>query len=110
YFKGIKKVIQNIHDALSDEGRFIFDVYKEDVLITYDNFVESENEPMPYVWKIKVKNKMLKHTVETNQQQDVIYQYVHPLTYVVSILEEIGFHAEIHTGPDSRKYYIIAFK
>jgi SAM-dependent methyltransferase len=111
YFKGVKVVFKNIHQALEDHGRFVFDLYKPDIMKTYDGYVEEDNEPTKYHWSIKMKHQLLTHHICTDHQQYKIKQYLRPLSYYLDVLKETGFSkTEIIDSPDERKQIIIAFK
>ena len=111
YFKGVKKVIKHLHQALYDEGRLIFDVYKEDVLKDYDGYEESDTIPIDYHWKIHVNNHMLIHDVNVDDVSHQVKQYVMPLDYYINVLKELKFkNIDVIDGPDERKHYIIATK
>lgn len=108
YFKGIKTVLQNIHAALKPGGLFIFDLYTEAVPVLYRDFVEEEEDPMPYRWTIKAGRKMLLHHIKYAGGEAVIRQYVHPLHEVLDMLVTTGFKVKVSKGPDPRKHVIIA--
>ncbi|MDR4968087.1 MAG: class I SAM-dependent methyltransferase [Acholeplasmataceae bacterium] len=110
YFKGIKKVFQNIYQALNQGGRFIFDIYKYEVLDEYHQYEEKETEPITYEWSIISKGEMLHHKVKVLDETDFIKQYVYPLDYYLDELKTIGFTYEVKDSIDSRKHLIIAFK
>jgi SAM-dependent methyltransferase len=109
YFKGIKQVFSNVKDALTSNGKFIFDVYKESVLDDFDGYIENESEPFDYKWTIKKDQMKLKHTVITNQEIYKLTQYVKPLSYYYNVLASLDFKdIQVLNGPDIRKHYIIA--
>ncbi|MDY0074321.1 MAG: methyltransferase domain-containing protein [Acholeplasmataceae bacterium] len=110
YFKGIKGVLRNIYQALYPKGRFIFDVYKEEILSVYDGYVEDESDPTNYTWKIHVKDNRIDHMITHKHQTDTIRQYVHPLKDYLDYLDELGFEVEIKESIDPRKHLIIATK
>lgn len=111
YFKGIKKVFKNIHTALYDQGRFIFDVYKYEVLDVYDGYEESDDLPITYEWKIKRDSDRLHHEVLVDHELHQITQYVKPLAYYIDVLNTLKFKdIKVTDGPDERKHYIIATK
>lgn len=110
YFKGTKRVFKNIYQALYPGGRFIFDLYKDDVMKGYDGYVEEESEPFDYRWQINMKHHQLTHYVSCNHEIDVIKQYVYPLDFYVDQLKELGFHIDVKPSIDERKYLIIATK
>ncbi|MBU1142162.1 MAG: class I SAM-dependent methyltransferase [Firmicutes bacterium] len=110
YFKGIKKVFKNIHQALYDGGRFIFDVYKKEVLSEYSNYSEIEEEPIPYAWKIETQGHLMTHYVEFEDEIDIVKQYVYDLDYYLDTLKELGFNYTVSDGIDPRKHYIVATK
>jgi len=109
YFRGIKGVFQNIKRALSENGKFIFDVYKYEVLEEYDGYVENETDPIEYIWKIHRNQDKLIHQVLIDEKLHEVNQYVKPLSYYTDVLKSVGFkHIEVLDGPDVRKHYIIA--
>lgn len=110
YFKGIKKVFNNMYQALYPGGRFIFDLYKVDVLSTYDGYVEEEHEPMWYKWNIQIHHQMMIHRVYHQHDVDIIKQYVYPLSYYVDHLEKLGFEVLVKEGIDPRKWMLICTK
>ncbi|MCR3906785.1 MAG: methyltransferase domain-containing protein [Tenericutes bacterium] len=110
YFKGIKKIFHHIYQALNQGGRFIFDIYKYEVLEEYHEYVEVETDPISYQWSMLSKGNMLMHKVEVGNEMDYIKQYIYPLTYYLNILKEMGFKYEVKDSIDSRKHLIIAFK
>ena len=110
YFKGIKGVFSHVYHALNYQGKFIFDIYKETVLVEYKNYIESEDQPIPYTWEIAAYHTQLRHKVTINQEVDYINQYIHPLRYYLDVLSSCGFSFQVFDGPDERKYYIIAYK
>ncbi len=108
YFKGVKRVFNHIKQALLPKGKFIFDLYKEEVLEIYDGYEEIGSQPINYEWTIHRKKKMFIHDVVYDNHRDHIMQYVYPLHYYVDILEDIGFDVSIIPSIDSRKHLIIA--
>lgn len=110
YFKGIKKVFKNIHQALYDGGRFIFDIYKKEVLVDYQDYSEIEDEPISYAWRIETSGHLMTHYVEFEDEMDIVKQYVYDLDYYLDILKSLGFTYEVSDGIDSRKHYIVATK
>jgi SAM-dependent methyltransferase len=110
YFKGLKKVFKNMYDGLNAGGVFIFDAYKKEVLNDYADYVEIEDDPIHYAWSIKTRNAQLIHTIKINDETVQIKQYVHELSYLLNLLEDVGFKVEVHEGIDSRKHYIVAYK
>lgn len=111
YFKGIKQVFRNIHRALYDQGRFIFDVYKYEVLDLYDGYEEKGDLPITYAWKINRKDHKLIHDVLVDSYHHEIVQYVMPLSYYIDVLKTLKYkNIEVIDGPDERKHYIIATK
>lgn len=110
YFKGTKKVIKNIYHALNKGGRFLFDIYQESLLETYQDYEESDDEQVSYRWTIKRKQNQLIHCVQTDHGTYRLNQYLYPLSYYTEQLREVGFKVDINKGPDERKHYIIAYK
>lgn len=110
YFKGVKTVFKHVYQALYPSGRFIFDLYKEDVLNTYNGYIEEEQEPISYKWVIDVKKPMMIHRVYHDSYVDTIKQYVYPLTYYTDYLKALGFDVCVNQGIDERKYMIICTK
>ena len=110
YFKGVKQVFKHVYDSLNDEGIYLFDMYKENVKEIYDQYIEKENEPFDYEWSISKTKHGIKHIFKYDLQEEVIHQYIYPLSYYLNILEELGFKYRIISGPDERKHYIIAYK
>lgn len=110
YFKGVKTLFKNMYHALNDDGIYVFDCYKEDVLTTYDGYIESDTKPLPYRWEIQANNHRLHHLVSFNHQETKIIQYVHPIKDIIKQLEDIGFHVRYQEGPDIRKWYVLASK
>ncbi len=111
YFKGIKTVFKNLYLSLYDNGRFIFDVYKYDVLDIYDGYEEKEDEPIAYEWKINRKDQKLIHQINLDDYEHKVIQYVMPLDYYLNILKDLKFKdIKVIDGPDERKHYIIATK
>jgi SAM-dependent methyltransferase len=110
YFKGVKQVFKNIYQALNKDGVFIFDIYKEEVFELYDNYTEIDDQPIHYEWQVKTKEQQLFHTVKIGNELEKIKQYVYPISYYKSILENLGFQVEVKDGIDTRKHYVIAYK
>ena len=110
YFKGLKTVFKNIYNGLNAHGIFIFDVYKIDVLTTYSNYIEIEDEPIHYEWRIRSSHSQLIHEVNIGDETVEITQYVYDLSYYLDLLHQQGFKTEVREGLDIRKHYIIAFK
>lgn len=109
YFKGVKRVFKNIKKSLNEEGMFIFDVYKESVLIEYDGYNEREDEPISYEWSINTDQMKLKHLVIVENNIYKLTQYVKPLSYYLDLLKDLKFkEILVKEGPDPRKHYIIA--
>lgn len=109
YFRGIKGVFTHVKNGLSQNGRFIFDIYKLSVLKDFDGYLEVESEPFNYQWSIKRNGSTLKHEVIVDCEIYRLTQYVKPLTYYKEILKTLGFRdIKVLEGPDSRKHYIIA--
>lgn len=110
YFKGLKTVFHNIYEGLNPGGIFIFDLYKEDVLTDYQDYIEIEDDPIHYEWHIRsVKNQLL-HEVRIGDETVEIRQYIYELDYYLNLLKDLGFKVEIKDGLDSRKHYIVAYK
>ncbi len=110
YFKGVKKVFKNCYQALYDDGKLIFDIYKKDVLTEYDGYIEEEMEPTSYRWEIASKGNQFIHHVYHEDEVDVIKQYVYDLEYYTDLLESIGFKVSVKPSIDPRKHMIIATK
>ena len=110
YFKGVKTVLKHCYQALYPGGRLIFDLYKEDVLETYQGYVEEENEPTTYRWSIQVNQRKMIHQVDHQGESDQIIQSVYPLAYYQEILEQLGFEVSIKKSIDIRKHLIVATK
>lgn len=110
YFKGAKRILRNMHTGLNTKGRLIFDVYKEEVLGTYHDFMEINDEPFDYQWEIKTDKHVMIHTLTIQDEKEMVRQYVYPLPYYLNILKDLGFTYDITEGPDIRKHYIIAYK
>jgi len=110
YFKGAKKVFHNVYQALDDKGRFIFDIYKTEVLETYHDYIETEDDPLPYTWHMSSLGHILKHQVIVDDQVDHVTQYVYDLDYYLCLLSDLGFKVQVLDGLDPRKHYIIATK
>jgi SAM-dependent methyltransferase len=110
YFKGVKKLFSNIYKALDHDGRFIFDIYKYDVLESYKDFIEVDDEIVSYRWEVKVKNETLNHYVTFENEVDHIRQYIYPLSYYIDILNSLKFKVKVSNGIDSRKHYVICYK
>lgn len=108
YFKGVKGVLRNIKDALLPQGRLIFDLYKEEVLETYDGYEEIGDEPIEYVWTIHRKEERFIHDVSYQNDHDRIVQYVYPIKYYIDILHELSFDVSVIPSIDSRKHLIMA--
>ena len=107
YFIEPKIVFKNIFNSLNKDGLFIFDIYKEEVLIKMAGFKEVHND---FSWETKVFKKKLKHLIKTSQESYEIIQYAYDLNYYIKQLEELGFDVLVNKGPDIRKHYIIAKK
>ncbi|MBU1093844.1 MAG: class I SAM-dependent methyltransferase [Firmicutes bacterium] len=110
YFKGIHQVFYHIYQALNKDGVFIFDIYKEEVLGIYNDYVEIEDDPIHYEWSVKTKDHKLYHTLKINHEVEKIIQYAYPISYYQGVLESFGFRVEVKDGIDSRKHYIVAYK
>ncbi len=110
YFKGTKGLFKRMYQALNTGGVYMFDCYKEDVLETYDGYIESGDDPIPYHWKITSDHHKFKHEVSFNHQIEHITQYVHPIDIIKEQLVSLGFNVFIEEGVDSRKWYVIAKK
>lgn len=111
YFKGTKKVFENIYQALNEKGICIFDVYKSDVMPSYDNYHESDEIPLSYDWHISYQSPILKHNLIVDQKKYQTKQYVYDISYYQQILKDLKFkHIDIKSGLDSRKHYIVAYK
>lgn len=111
YFKGVKKVFSNMYQALNDDGILIFDVYDPDVMASYDDYVESEVQPIPYHWHIQYHKPMLKHTVTVDHNNYQTKQYVYDVAYYIDMLKAAHFKdIKIQKGLDDRKIYIVAYK
>jgi len=110
YFKGIKNVFYNVYQALDNNGRFIFDVYKLDMLDFYKDFYEEDHEIISYVWKTKTYKNIIYHEVISNDQVDKVKQYIYPLHYYLDILKEIGFKYQILESVDVRKHLVVSYK
>lgn len=109
YFRGIKGVFKHIKNGLSENGSFIFDVYKISVLEDFDGYLEIESDPFEYQWSIKRKGLILNHEVIVDKEVYNLTQYVKPLSYYQEILKSLGFREiKVLEGPDIRKHYIIA--
>lgn len=108
YFKGVKEVFKNIKQALTPKGRFIFDLYKEDVLKMFDGYEEVESTPVEYVWKIRSEQTKFIHDIYYQEKHDHIVQYVYPLAYYQEILANLGFDVWVMPSTDQRKHLIIA--
>lgn len=107
YFKGIKGVFKHLKKALNPKGVIILDCYKYEYLQTMDGYIETDNEPINYTWKVKRKSNRLTHIIEADKQY-VIDQTIHPLDYYIKAFETLGFKVEILEGPDERKHYLKA--
>ena len=110
YFKGAKTVLAHCYHALEDQGRLIFDVYKESVLDDFHHYDEEEFEPFHYRWKIRCEQSKMIHDVDVDGYHERIVQYIYPLAYYIEILEHLGLTDEVTDGPDERKHYMIAYK
>lgn len=110
YFKGTKHVFLNCYRALYPGGRLIFDLYNDEVIKSYDGYIEDEFEPIRYRWEMKIDGHRLTHRVYDGNNEDVIKQYVYPLNYYVDLLEKIGFHVMVKPSIDERKHLVIATK
>ncbi len=110
YFEDPKKMFMNLFNALNDESILIFDIYKEEMLDSYKNYEEIENDPFDYVWKINVKGQSIEHEIKAFDETDQVRQYIYPKSYYVQVLEQIGFNVDVILGPDERKYYMICKK
>lgn len=110
YFKGVSHVFSHIYQALYPKGRFIFDVYKIEVLEEYKDYIEESDEPVHYRWEITSHKNMFKHRVYHNQEVDDIKQYVYDLSYYVDLLKSLGFNVEVKSSIDPRKHLIVATK
>jgi len=110
YFKGVKQVFKHVYESLNHEGIYLFDMYKEDVKETYDQYIEKEDEPFVYEWSISKTKQGIKHQFKYDMQEEIIYQYIYQLSYYLKLLDDIGFNYHIVSGPDERKHYIIAYK
>lgn len=110
YFKGVKTVIKHMYKGLEKGGYLIFDCYKKDVISTYHQYEEEDTEPIMYHWKMIVNKDILKHYVTFESSEDVITQYIYPLSYYLDILTTCGFTYEVKDGIDERKHYIVAQK
>lgn len=110
YMKGIKGVFKNIHQALDEGGRFIFDIYKYECLKQFASYQESDDTPISYEWSIDVKGEKMIHRVELLDETKIITQYIYPLEYYIKVLDDLQFKHKIIEGPDSRKHVIIAYK
>lgn len=108
YFKGVKNLFKNVKLALLPKGRFIFDLYKEEVLEKYDGYEESDSNPVAYTWKIRRDQAKFIHDIDYQGQQDRIQQYIYPLDYYQKMLIELGFDVNIIPSVDQRKHLIIA--
>lgn len=108
YFKGVKQVFKHVKHSLNPMGKFIFDVYKEDVLMTYDGYLEKESIPIDYEWTIHTKDRVMIHRVTAFNQTDQIIQYVYPLEYYLDILNHLGFNVLTYPSIDSRKHLVVA--
>jgi SAM-dependent methyltransferase len=102
YFKGVKKVFRNIHQALYPQGRFIFDCYQISVLNDYDGYVEDEVDPVVYRWESRVSGHQFIHEVSYDGQTDKIIQYVYDVSYYIHLLESLGFDVEVKPSIDIR--------
>ena len=110
YFKGTKGLFRNIYHALNDGGIFLCDCFQEDVLIDFDGYTESGNDPISYRWHIECNQKRFIHMVTFDGESEKIIQYVHPIDTLKKQLTDIGFHVDVELGIDPRKWYIIAKK
>lgn len=110
YFKGAKKVFYHLYQALEENGRLIFDMYKESVLEDYQDYIETDDDPIAYRWHMTSKNHVLNHKLEIEDEIDYVKQYVYPLSYYLDLLKALGFDVKVTDGPDERKHYVIAYK
>ncbi len=108
YFKGIKKVVSVLKNALNPHGFILLDLYKEDYLVEMKDYIESETDPIAYLWKASVKNQVLTHQITDAKGTYKVTQYVYPLAYYVNTFKTAGLKVEILPGPDERKYYLKA--
>ncbi|MCK9235215.1 MAG: class I SAM-dependent methyltransferase [Acholeplasmataceae bacterium] len=109
YSKNYRPIVKNIKQNLNPEGRFIFDVYKEDVLQTHDGYYEEETEPLAYTWHIKRSRRTLIHTITHGDDTYLIKQTIYPKEHYLKTLKQVGFKdVQILEGPDPRKHYFIA--
>jgi SAM-dependent methyltransferase len=110
YFKGAKKIFKNIFQSLNAGGRLIFDFYKEEVLDMYHDYVEEDDEPFSYTWRIQTVGSNMVHQLKTPFGIDHVKQYIYTKDYYLDILKQLGFTYEIFDGLDERKHYVIAYK
>lgn len=110
YFKGVKKLFKHVYQGLNHGGTFIFDIYKTSVLTEYHNYIETDIDPVKYTWHMTAHKTQLHHKVMIDHVKQDITQYVYALDYYLDILSLYGFSFDVKDGPDSRKYYIIAYK
>lgn len=110
YFEHSLPIIFNLLNSLNDEGLLIFDVYKEEILDVYHDFIESEDSPIPYTWSIKVNDHIITHKIYSQGETDEVIQYVKPLNYYIDYIKTLGYHIEVTDGPDERKNYFIISK
>jgi hypothetical protein len=108
YFKGVKQVFKVLKQALNPSGFILFDVYKTEYLSVMDGYLETETDPFYYQWTASVQGSMLLHTIIDLSGSYQVKQYVYPLDYYIQVLENLGLHVSVTTGPDERKHYVKA--
>lgn len=105
YFNDPKTLFTNIYNALNDGGSYIFDIYQEETLNKMNHFEEVHED---FTWKTKVVDNQMTHYINDAYEEVIINQYVYALNFYEELLKNIGFQTTVTTGPDKRKYYIIA--
>lgn len=110
YFKGAKGIFSNIYNSLNENGVFIFDIYKTNVLKDYNDFLETSQTPVFYEWRIKTTNNQMNHLLKVENEVQVVKQHIYKLDYYKNVLVNLGFKVDVKSGPDKRKHYLIAIK
>ena len=110
YFKGVKGLFKHMYQALNDQGVYMFDCYKENVLEMYDGYTEVGDDPIDYRWEIASHQSKLVHQVRFGTYEETIIQYVHPIDRIKQMLLALGFDVTIEEGADPRKWYVVARK
>jgi len=98
------EVIDHAIESIDNRGSIFIDLYDANVDL---NHTEEGNLPIDYHWKIVHHEHLIRHTINTKDDETSVIQYIHETSRIKDYLMDKGFTVQLIDSIDPRKIILI---